>query len=82
MLTNILTTKELSEILKIKPKTLYQWAELGQIPCMKINGCLRFDLDDILKWIKNFKKISENSYNPFARPRVPERREKRKNGTL
>ena len=46
----ILTIKEVSEMIRVKEKTLYGWAELGQIPCIKFNGCLRFDLDDIVRW--------------------------------
>lgn len=67
----ILTVRELSEILKVKPKTLYQWAELNQIPCMKLNGCLRFDLDEILKWLQTCKKQPQLSYNPFTQVRGP-----------
>ena len=61
----IMDVKELSELLKVKEKTLYQWANLGQIPCMKFHGALRFDLDDILAWIKSCKKEIHSSYNPF-----------------
>ncbi len=54
---NIITVKELEKILKVKEKTLYQWAELGQIPCIKIQGCLRFDLDEVKKWIDSCKRV-------------------------
>jgi len=56
----ILTIKEVSELLKVKEKTLYQWAELGQIPCIKMNGCLRFDYEDIQEWVKSCKKESDH----------------------
>lgn len=62
----ILTVKELSEIIKVKEKTLYQWAELGQIPCIKLNGCLRFDLDEIEKWKRDCTRAPHSSYNPYA----------------
>jgi predicted DNA-binding transcriptional regulator AlpA len=65
--------KEVSEILTVKPSTLYQWAELGQIPCFKLNGCLRFDMEDIINWIKSCKKESESSYNPLIQTRCPGR---------
>jgi excisionase family DNA binding protein len=58
--------KEVSEILNVKPSTLYQWCELGQIPCYKINGALRFDIEDIIKWVKSCKRDAHSSYNPFA----------------
>lgn len=69
---NIVTIKELSKVLKVKEKTLYQWAALGQIPCIKFNGCLRFDLDELYQWIKSCKKEASSGYNPFTlanRPR-------------
>ena len=65
--------KEISELLGIKPSTIYQWAELGQIPCYKLNGSLRFDMEDIMKWIKSCKKESESSYNPLIQTRCPGR---------
>lgn len=57
----IVTVKELEKILQVKQKTLYQWAELGQIPCIKMQGCLRFDLDDIMKWVDSCKKKPHDS---------------------
>ena len=72
----IVTVKELSEFLKVKPKTLYQWAELGQIPCIKLNGALRFDLDDIMAWIQSCKREANTGYNPIVshQARSPKRR--------
>jgi predicted DNA-binding transcriptional regulator AlpA len=67
-------------MLKVSPKTLYQWAEQSVIPCVKLKGALRFDLDDIKKWIQNCKKDTNSGYNPL-RSKVPGRREA-KNGTL
>jgi len=69
----ILKVKELSELLQVKEKTLYQWAELGQIPCVKFNGCLRFDLDDIAKWKKDCTKEPSSSYNPLTQARGPKK---------
>ena len=68
---NIVTIKELSEIIKVKTKTLYQWAELGQMPCIKLNGTLRFDLDAVEAWIKDCTKVPENSYNSLTQARGP-----------
>lgn len=68
---NLLTIHEVADILKTKPKTIYQWAELGQIPCIKLNRCLRFDLHDILNWINSCKKEPYSSYNPLTQARGP-----------
>lgn len=67
----LLDVKEIAQFLNVKPSTLYQWAELGQIPCFKLNGCLRFDIEDIMNWIKSCKKEATSSYNPFTQARGP-----------
>jgi len=63
---NIVTVNELSVFLKVKPKTLYQWAESKQIPYLKLNGALRFDLNDILEWIASCKTTPSAGYNAVA----------------
>ena len=55
--------KEISELLGIKLSTIYQWAELRQIPHIKLNGSLRFDPADIEKWVKSCKKETVTDYN-------------------
>jgi len=67
----LIDVKTLSDILNVKPSTLYQWAELGQMPSIKLNGALRFDLDDILKWIQSCKKEAISEYNPLIQARSP-----------
>ncbi|GAB4422150.1 MAG: hypothetical protein OHK0032_17710 [Thermodesulfovibrionales bacterium] len=67
----LLTVKDLANLLSVKPKTLYQWAELGQIPCIKLNGTLRFDFNDIVDWIKSCKRQPDSGYNPYIQSRRP-----------
>jgi excisionase family DNA binding protein len=43
----MLTVKELSAWLKIKPSTLYLWVSQNKIPCRRIHGLLRFEREDI-----------------------------------
>jgi excisionase family DNA binding protein len=50
----LLTIKDLSEQLRIKPATLYSWAAQGKIPCRKIHGLVRFDQHDIDRWLASF----------------------------
>lgn len=69
----LIGVKEVSEMLNVKPSTLYQWAELGQIPCIKINGALRFNMEDIKKWINSCKKNVNSDYNPLIQARGPRR---------
>ncbi|HRB81394.1 MAG TPA: helix-turn-helix domain-containing protein [Nitrospira sp.] len=50
----MLTTKELSAWLNIKPSTLYLWASQNKIPCRRIHGLIRFDPDAIQAWLNSF----------------------------
>jgi excisionase family DNA binding protein len=45
---------ELAELLKIKPRTIYEMVAQNRIPYRKPPGTnmLRFDLDEILAWTK------------------------------
>lgn len=48
----LLTIKDLTKTLQIKRSTLYAWAKQGKIPCLKINGIIRFIPQDIGKWLE------------------------------
>jgi excisionase family DNA binding protein len=70
----LLTVKELSEILAIKPKTLYSWAELQRIPCYKIKGCLRFSLPEVMEWMKSWRVEPTIGYNSEAQALISPRK--------
>ncbi len=78
----LIGVKEIAEILSVKQSTVYQWAELGQIPCVKLNGSLRFDPEDLFSWIKSCKKEAASGYNPLAQGRGPKKGGKINNGPL
>jgi len=52
----LLKVDEVCALIGAKRSTVYQWAETGLIPCYKINGCVRFEKDEILQWIKERKR--------------------------
>ncbi len=62
----LLTVKDIAEIIKAKPSTIYAWAEQGVIPCFKLNGLLRFSEGEVLEWIKSHCKKPVGSYNTHA----------------
>jgi len=70
----LLTVKELSEILAVKPKTLYSWAELHRIPCYKIKGCLRFSLPEVMEWLKSWRVEPTMGYNSEAQTLISPRK--------
>jgi len=51
----LLTIKDLSAWLNIKPSTLYLWAAQGKIPCQKIHGLIRFDPEKVTEWLESFE---------------------------
>ncbi len=59
----LLTVKELAEILKSKPSTIYSWVEQGLVPYIKLNGLVRFNEQDILDWLNSAKKSCHKTEN-------------------
>ena len=57
MADEILTIRELAELLKINEKTAYKLALAGKIPGFKVGGSWRFERQEIAKWIK--RKVEE-----------------------
>lgn len=50
MLPIYLTLKEVSELLRVKPRTIYAWVSDKRIPYERKGSLLRFRLDAILAW--------------------------------
>ena len=55
MYLHMLTVKELSAWLNIKPSTLYLWVSENKIPCRRIHGLVRFEPEAIQSWLKSFE---------------------------
>jgi excisionase family DNA binding protein len=49
---NFVTAKELSALLKVSDSTIYNLAISRKIPGFKLGGSWRFDLDEILRLIR------------------------------
>ena len=53
----LMTAKQVSELIEVRPSTVYQWVHVGLIPYVKIGKCVRFKKDELLRWIdKNHRK--------------------------
>ena len=63
---------ELAEYLKVNKQTIYNWVNKKDIPFAKIGDLLRFDKDEIDRWLKNktFRPdmIEYNGYEIEASP--------------
>lgn len=57
MTDEILTIREVAELLKINEKTAYKLASAGKIPGFKVGGSWRFQRQEIASWIK--RKVEE-----------------------
>ena len=47
------TVKDLAARLQVKDKTIYAWVSHGKIPCIKVNGVIRFDPGAIEHWLQH-----------------------------
>jgi excisionase family DNA binding protein len=52
MSDEILTIREVADLLKINEKTAYKLAGAGKIPGFKVGGSWRFDRQEISNWIR------------------------------
>jgi excisionase family DNA binding protein len=55
-MANIVTARELGQYLKLSESTIYKLASEGDLPGFKIGDSWRFDMDEILKLIRNSKR--------------------------
>ena len=53
---NIVTAKEIGQILKRSESTIYKLSMKGEIPGFKIGDSWRFDMDEVLKVMRNKKQ--------------------------
>ena len=60
----LLTAKDMATRLQVKEKTIYAWASQGKIPCIKVNGVIRFDARAIEQWLQTCQV-------PVGPPRMP-----------
>ena len=56
-MSEIMTTQEVAEYLKLHPITICKYAAEGKIPSIRIGRVWRFDKDVINKWITGGKNI-------------------------
>jgi len=49
----ILTLEEVATYLRVSERTVYDWANKGQIPCGKLGTTWRFKRSEVEKWVDN-----------------------------
>ena len=58
-LPDFLTTKEMSALLRVSPKTIIRWAEVGILVSVKIGRSYRFPRQELPFWEKPEKPTRE-----------------------
>jgi excisionase family DNA binding protein len=48
----LLTPEQLAEWLSVKVSTVYQWTHTGYVPFVKVGRLVRFNQDDVERWLK------------------------------
>ena len=59
---DILTIDEVAKYLRVSERTVYDWAQKGEIPCGKIGTVWRFKKTDLEKWVND--RLSANRLIP------------------
>jgi predicted DNA-binding transcriptional regulator AlpA len=54
-LPDLLTAKDLERLLKIDVKTIYNYAQKGLLPYVRIQSNIRFERSEILHWIQGHR---------------------------
>lgn len=64
---DILTIEEVAEYLRVSVRTVYDWAQKGEIPCGRLGSSWRFRREDILEWVDvNIQPFSGKVKPPYA----------------
>lgn len=61
---DILTIEEVAKYLKLKPQTIYTWAQNGKIPAAKLGKEWRFKRSIIDKW---FNQHIDQKFSDFMK---------------
>ena len=58
--TPLLTVNELCRLLGMSPRWVHERTRRQEIPCYRFGTALRFDLDEIRRWMANFHAVHSN----------------------
>ncbi len=65
---DILTIEEVAKYLRVSERTVYDWAQKGEIPAGKIGTVWRFKKSEIEKWVN--ERLSSNTKKEETSPEV------------
>ncbi len=67
---DIMTVEEVAKYLKLKPQTVYKWAQTGQIPGAKFGKEWRFRRRILDEWIDTAITLSKGGFDLMYRQSV------------
>jgi len=62
----LISVKKLSKMLDIPQSTIYEWVQIDFIPHYKVGRLIRFDPEEIKKWLQGKKHSGRHIRRPFA----------------
>lgn len=60
----LMTVEEVSDYLRVKRSTVYEWARSGRIPAVKVGRLWRFETEKIEAWVRDGGLKSPKKNNP------------------
>jgi excisionase family DNA binding protein len=69
--SELLIAAEVARWLRITCSTVYAWAAMGKIPCVKMNGTIRFVRSDLDRWIEDHARKASDPAPYKVRPILP-----------
>ncbi len=64
---DIMTLEEVARYLKVKPQTVYKWAQEGQIPGTKLSKEWRFRKNILDEWLDSSILLSKGGFDLMLR---------------
>lgn len=58
----LLTIQQLSELIQVKPSTIYKWVHYQYVPFIKLGSSLRFKETKIEDWISKRERKGRKNY--------------------
>lgn len=60
MVKRFLNVNEIAEYLTLSRSAIRKWIRTGQIPVVRLNGAIRFDIDEINRWVSKKRQTASN----------------------
>lgn len=80
--SELLIAAEVARWFRLTSSTVYAWAAMGKIPCVKMNGAIRFVRSDLERWIQDRSCVAPDPAPSKIRPILPPQMATLSRGTM